>query len=104
MAFGWVLDPEPHKDPKTILARIIHSIARDKISDTLLGLIADCNDLLHPIVLEHLTDEETEFATQACTVINHFRGKHRVAKSGWTTGKSGSIRRYSTENLGLIAF
>jgi hypothetical protein len=104
MAFGWVLDVEPHKHPLTIVSRIIHSLATNKISDTLAGLVADGNDLLHPESQANMSDLEVEYSMIAAGLLNHLRKKHRLASSGWTTGKTGSRRKYETDNLGCIAF
>jgi hypothetical protein len=101
-AVGWRIYPRVHKDPATVLARLLYSEACGKGAKTIRDLLADYETLLHSETICELSDHEVDMIMAGGRIANQLRIKYHVGLSGFTTGKTGSKRRYNLENNSML--
>lgn len=100
--FGWRIYPEPHRDPATVLARVIYSVETDRISRTLPDLMSIAQELINPSTYEQLSELEQYHTDTALSILAEQRILTHHSVKGQTKGKRGSIRRYNMENSALF--
>lgn len=103
MMFGWVIAPEPHKDPATLLARTLFSAATNKLSVTSKDLYADVATLVKEGAYSDIDTQEQEMVDVALAILKDVRVFHHHELVGTNIYKRlGAKRHYSLENIAAI--